>query len=220
VCERGPGAQKPKKAWLSLKIGQDISLMASQTDICGTPQQLPSDQYTCIDQDGFAYKGVPQAGGVVRAGPHLATTRIMIGLDYLVVDNVTLGARLGYAFGVAPGQGALSHLHGEARVAFWFGREPVARPRVRPFAFAAAGFAEVDDQLAVPVVETDLGKGLYPTQTLTAWRHSGGAFVGGGGGVMLPLGAGQGILAEFKFEVLLPDLGIAMMPTIGYALGL
>jgi hypothetical protein len=212
------------KAWLSLNIGQDVSFLPSQPDVCGTQQQFPSAQYTCIDQDGYAYKGIPQPGGpgagnTVNSGLHLATTRIMAGFDYLITDKVTLGVRVGYAFGGAPAH-ALSAVHGETRVAFWFGKEPFARKSVRPYLVVVGGLAAIDDKLEVPIAETDTTKSPYATQTLTAWRHGGVAFAGGGGGVMIPIGTGQGVLAELKIQALFPDVGIAMAPSVGYALGL
>ena len=224
ACERESSGRKGKKVWLSLNLGQDISFVGSQPDVCGNPQQLPAPQYTCIDQDGYLYQGIPEPGGPgkgnsIKGGPHLATTRIMAGLDLLIANNVTVGARVGYVFGTAPGR-SLSSLHAEARVAFWFGKEPFARDRVRPYLVVAGGLAEIDDRLEVPIVETDLTKGVHPTQTLTAWRHTGGAFAGLGGGAMIPLGAGHGVLAELKIQTLFPDFGLAMAPSIGYALGL
>jgi hypothetical protein len=224
VCEREVGSQKVKKVWLSLNIGQDLSFVSSQSDVCGTPQQLPPSQYSCIDQDGFLYKGVPQPGGpgrgnAIKGGPDLATTRITAGIDFLIADNVTLGTRLGYVLGTAPGR-SISHFHGEARVAFWFGKEPFTRDRIRPFLVVVGGLAEIDNKLSVPIVETDLSRGVYPTQTLTAWRRTGPGFAGGGGGVLIPFGSGHGLLAELKFQVHFPDVGIALAPSIGYALGL
>jgi hypothetical protein len=223
VCERS-ATDKPKRVWLSLNLGQDISLVSSQPDVCGTPEKLPASQYTCIDQDGFGYQGVPQAAGTgngnaINGGFNLATTRITGGFDYLIADNVTIGARLGYVFGTGPGR-TLSHFHGEGRAAFWFGKDPFSRERVRPFLLVAGGIAEVYDKLDVPIVETDLRKGVYDTQTLTVWRRTGGAFAGGGGGVMIPTGAGQGFLAELKIQALFPNVGIAIAPSLVYALRL
>jgi hypothetical protein len=223
VCER-QRTEKPKRVMLSLNLGQDISLVGSQPDVCGSPDKLPSSQFTCIDQDGFAYQGVPMAGGsgngnAIRGGLSLATTRITGGFDYLVGENVTLGTRLGYVLGVGPGR-SLSHFHGEARAAFWFGREPFARERIRPFLLVAGGIAEVYDKLDVPIIETDIQKGIHDSQTLTVWRRTGGAFAGGGGGVMIPMGAGQGVLAEVKIQALFPNFGFAIAPSLVYALRL
>jgi len=226
VCERDLSAKKPaKKSWLSLNIGQDVSFIGSQADVCGTPGKLPATQYTCIDQDGFAYRGIPQPGGpgsgnAINGGQHLATTRIMAGFDFLVADNVTLGTRLGYAFGVAPGH-ALSHFHGEARVAYWFGKVPFSHTRVRPFIVVVGGLAAIHDKLDVPIFESapDPRKGLYDSQTLTVWRQAGAAFAGAGGGVVIPIGGGQGVSAELKVQAHFPDVVLAMAPSLGYAIG-
>ena len=224
TCERAADTRRPKRFQLSLNTGPDVSLVGSEVDVCGTPQRLPPAQYTCIDQDGYAYNGVPQPGGpgtgnAVNGGPHLATTRLLVGLDYMLLDSVTLGARLGYAFGVAPGR-SLARLHGVARAALWLGKASFSGMKVRPFFFVAGGIAQVDDKFEVPISETDLKRGLYESQTLTAWRQSGGAFVGGGGGIAIPTGEGHRFVAEVKLQVLFPNPGVAMAPSVGYALGL
>jgi len=223
VCER-ESSEKPKRVWLSLNLGQDVSLVSSQPDVCGSPDKLPASQFTCIDQDGYGYQGIPQSGGsgngnAIRGGFSLATTRISGGFDYLVGDNVTLGTRLGYVLGVGPGR-SLSHFHAEARVAFWLGKDPFARERIRPFLLLAGGMAEVFDKLDVPIIETQVARAIHETQTLTVWRRTGGAFAGGGGGVMIPTGAGQGVLAELKIQALFPNFGVAIAPSLVYALRL
>jgi hypothetical protein len=220
VCER-EGTDKPKRILLSLNLGQDISLVSSQPDVCGSPDKLPPSQYQCIDQDGYGYQGIPQAGGsgngnAISGGLSLATTRISGGFDYLIADNVTIGTRLGYVLGVGPGR-TLSNFHGEVRGTFWFGKEPFARERVRPFLLVAGGMAEIHDKLEVPIIETQVQRAIHPSQTLTVWRRTGGAFAGGGGGVMIPTGAGQGVLAEVKIQALFPNIGIAIAPSLVYA---
>jgi len=223
VCEHAP--EKPKKVWLSLNVGQDFSFIGTQADVCGNPDTLAAKQYACIDKENYSYNGVPVAsapgtGNAINGGVDPATTRFLAGVELLIGDNVTLGARLGYVYGTAAGR-SLSLFHGEGRVAFWFGKEPFSRRRVRPFLVVAGGLAEVDNKFAVPVIESDLPKGVYPTQTLTVWRQSGSGFAGGGAGIMIPTGGiGQGVTAEVKVVALFPDSGVAMAPSIGYALGL
>jgi hypothetical protein len=207
VCERAP--EKPKKVWLSFNIGQDFSFIGSQADVCGTQDTLAA-----------TFNSAPGTGNAINGGISPATTRFMGGVEFLAGDNVTLGVRLGYVRGVAAGR-TLSVFHGEVRAAFWFGREPFSRQRLRPYLVVAGGLAEIDDKFSVPIIEADLSRGLPPTQTLTVWRASGAAFAGGGFGVMVPTGgAGQGVTAEMKLVALFPDSGIAMTPSIGYALGL
>jgi hypothetical protein len=140
-------------------------------------------------------------------------------LDYALSDRFTVGTRVGYVFGVAP-WGSLSRFHAEARAALWFGNASFINTSVRPYLVVAGGVAQVDDKFEVPIAETDLRKGLYETQNLTVWRQSGAAFAGGGGGIVIPTAAGQRVLAELKVHVLFPNTGIAMAPSIGYALGL
>jgi hypothetical protein len=225
VCEHAP--EKPKKVWLSLNVGQDFSFIGTQADVCGTSETLAAKQYACIDKEDYLYNGVPFAsapgtGNAINGGLNPATTRFTAGVELLAGENVTLGARLGYAHGTAGAVGrSLSQFHAEARVAFWFGKEPFSRRRVRPFLVVAGGLAEVDDKFSVPIIESDLARGVHPTQTLTVWRQSGSAFAGGGAGVMIPTGGpGQGVTAEVKIMALFPDSGIALSPSIGYALGL
>jgi hypothetical protein len=224
TCERAP--EKAKKIWLSLNVGQDFSFIGTQANVCGTEETLAANQYTCYDQysglsyEGYPYESAPGTGNAINGGVAPATTRIMAGIEFLLGDNVTLGARLGYALRNGSGN-TLAAFHGEGRVAFWFGREPFTRQRVRPFIVVAGGLAEIDNKFAVPIIEGNLAKSPHPTQTLTVWRESGMAFAGGGLGLMIPTGGpGQGFTAEMKIIALFPDSGIAMSPTIGYALGL
>jgi hypothetical protein len=223
MCERAP--DKAKRVWLSLNIGQDFSFIGTQANVCGTAETLAANQYACYDQNGRSYEGYPYASGpgtgnAINGGIAPATTRFMAGIEVLLGDNVTLGARLGYAFGNGSGN-TLAAFHGEGRVAFWFGREPFSRARVRPFLVVAGGLAEIDNKFEVPIIEGNLTASPYPTQTLTVWRQSGMAFAGGGVGIMIPTGGtGQGITAEVKVVTMFPDSGIAMSPSIGYALGL
>jgi hypothetical protein len=225
VCERAP--DKPKKVWLSLNIGQDFSFIGTQADVCGSAERLYAEQYTCIDKDDYRYNGypfpsAPGTGNAINGGVNPGTTRFLAGIDLLIGDNVTLGARLGYAHGTASAVGrSLSVFHAETRVAFWFGKEPFSRRTLRPYLVVGGGLAEVDDKFSVPIIESDLSRGLYPTQTLTVWRQSGSGFAGGGFGALLPTGGtGQGITAEVKLIALFPDSGLAMAPSIGYAFGL
>lgn len=223
VCERAP--EKPKKLWLSLNVGQDASFIGTQADVCGNADTLAANQYNCVQSGDVAYEGIPVesapgTGNAINGGLNVATTRILAGLEGLVGQNVTLGARVGYVLRT-DARSSLAKFHGEARVSFWFGREPFSRRGVRPYLVLAGGLAEVNDKFAVPVIESDPSKPTFPTETLTVWRQSGPAFGGGGLGLMIPTGGpGQGVTAEFKVVALFPNASVAMSPTIGYSLGL
>ncbi len=239
VCE-GASEGGARKNWLSVAVQQDFSLIGKDTNICAPEGR--SALYECIAMDGYAYWGEPstESGNrVENSGFSVANTRVLLGYDRLVSDNVTVGIRAGYAFNSAPS--AIS-FHGEARAAYWFGQKPFAVSRVRPFAGVIGGMAEVDVKLKVPIIETmtdarDYNEylekgdaannsfGAYYTNEfgdaeLTVWRRTRNIFAGVAGGVMIPIGGPrQGIIAEVKAFMLFPNSGFSLSPSVGYGFG-
>src|SRR5262249_47708978 len=117
----------------------------------------------------------------------------------------------------------------EGRVAYWTGKDPFRRNGVRPYLAIAGGLAEVDDKFTTEIVEAstkvsnddDASKGIVrPNQTLTVWRKQGGAFLGAALGTMIPLAPTHGFLVELKLQVMLPNSGFVLGPSIGYTFGL
>jgi len=247
VCEGTAGPLK--KLWLSAGLQPDIAFVSSQDNVCGSLNSLQPNNINCIGEDGVEYDGIPEDGAVgdkrgnaIKGGPHLSTVRIHLGLDYLVANNLSLGAHLGYALGTAPGR-AISALHAEARATYWIGKNPFRKTSLRPFVAVVAGLAEMDDKFTVAMRECtsaeclnakriqqpppppscpslDGGPCLPASQSLTVWRKSGGAFAGLAAGVMIPIGPKQGVMAELKVQGLFPNSGFAVSPSVGYAFGL
>jgi hypothetical protein len=227
LCE-GSGAA-PKKMWLSFSVQQDIGILGAQRDVCG-PQAANPDQYNCLEEHGLGgetadlqYGGIPATGGgnAILGGFKLATTRFLVGIDFLLGQNLTFGARAGYGVNVqVPANG----VHGEVRLAYWIGKEPFKQKGLRPYLVAMGGYANMDAKLNVPIAESGatVGKnaGVPPNQTLQVWRKSGPGFAGLGGGLMIPTGPAGGVLIEVKFEALFGNSGFALSPTVGYAIGL
>jgi hypothetical protein len=229
VCE-GPGG-KGKKVWLSFSVQQDLSVVSAVSDVCGNESSLPSNQVLCLAEDGFGYGGTPQGGNgnALGGGLHVATTRFLAGIDVFASSNVTVGARLGYALKLEPGSSGTAGLHAEGRVAYWTGKEPFRRNGVRPYLAIVGGLAEVDDKFTTEIAEAstrvsdldDASKGIVrPGQTLTVWRKQGGAFLGAALGTMIPLAPTHGFLVELKLQVMLPNSGFVLGPSIGYTFGL
>jgi hypothetical protein len=235
VCE-APG-RGVKKLWLSASVQPDLSIVTSQDNVCGSLAVVQASNVNCIGEDGAEYTGIPDEGVVgarrgnaIQGGPHLPTVRFLVGVDYLLMSNVSAGARLGYAIGVAPGR-SLSSLHAEARATYWFGNNPFKKTSIRPYASVIGGLAEVDDKFDVGVhecvtsapgpkcLEQKKGAVFPATQTLTVWRRSGGGFAGLAGGAMIPIGSKQGVMAELKVQRFFPNAGIVVSPSIGYAFG-
>ncbi len=204
-----------KRLWISASIQQDISLIASQNDVCGTADQYPPNQFTCYNSDGTPYTGLPEPGGMgygngIKGGAHLSTTRFVLGLDYVLGRNLTAGLRVGLAIGVAPDVLAL---HAEGRIGYWLGTDPFRRKALRPYVALLGGRAEADDRFDVPV--DDRGRLFH----LTVWRQAGPYFAGAAAGAMIPLGESHGVVAELRVQALFPNVGVAVSPSVGYSLG-
>ncbi len=237
ICE-GSGGQI-KKIWLSLNIQQDFGILSGERNVCG-PQSVNPDQYNCLEENGnFVYAGTPEgaAGNAITGGFKPTTTRFLAGIDYLVASNIALGARVGYGVNLAaPKDG----IHGEARVTYWFGKDPFKQKGLRPYLMLLGGYANKDAKLNVPIHETEVkagclaslppgsptascydpNKGRPESQTLQVWRKSGPVFAGLGGGLMIPTGPAGGVIVEVKFEALFGNSGLSLSPSVGYAFGL
>jgi hypothetical protein len=238
VCEGAGGAMK--KIWISASIQPDVSLVSSQDNVCGSAGFAPPGSFACFNPDDTDYLGVPEDGAVgqqrgnaVKGGPHLSSIRVLLGIDFLAAKNISLGARVGYATNSMPGQ-SLSMFHLEARATYWLGKNPFKKTSLRPYVAAIGGLAQMNDKFTVTVrecqaapmsscaqtrMELQVPQDLPPQQDLTVWHRTGGAFAGLAGGVMIPVGPKQGVLAELKLQGLFPKVGFAVSPSVGYAFG-
>src|SRR5207247_2622499 len=132
------------------------------------------DRYTGVAQPGTPGDG---SGNAIKGGPHVGTTRLLIGVDYLVSSNVMLGARLGYAFNGAPRD--TLPIHAEGRVAYFLGQSPFGRPSMREFIALIGGRAEIDNKYGVAVKQAMPASGTgVTTQNLTVY-HAAGPYFGG-----------------------------------------
>ncbi len=231
VCSSGQcqSSSSGKKNWGSVSIEQDIALV-SGSDVCSAPSQTDNG-YSCFRGDGQQYHGTPLPGtaDAISGGVAPATTRILAGYDRVVLPNVTVGARLGYALRGGPkpdGGVAFLPVHAEARVAYWLGRDPFSRVGLRPYVFAAGGLAQVDVKVQVQVREDvtvlpiDRIQPDNPDQqTLDAWKKMGQSFGAIGGGVMYATSARSGIVGDLKLMMMFPSSGFVVAPEIGYVVG-
>jgi hypothetical protein len=246
-----PAAGPIKKNWIGLHVVQDLALISGD-DVCGIESQNNAgyacfrdaevvSQFTGSDQ----YHGNPIASGrgnAIQGGIAPATTRVLASYDRVLFKNLTFGVRLGWAFngGPQPEHGnAFLPLHAEGRLSYWFLRDPFSKPGLRPFAFLAGGFAQVDTKVRVSVQEdtTKYGDGCQTgvcTQTDTnggfvqdnpvaqkvdAWHKAGQGFMGLGLGAMYAFTARQGLVLDVKFSYMLPTSGTVLSPELGYMIG-
>jgi hypothetical protein len=153
----GGGAVGPyKKNWIGLHVAQDFALVGGD-DVC-SPESQANNGFACFQDDGFQYIGFPQPGTAnrIQSGMALATTRFLLSYDRVLLPNITIGARAGYAIGGGPapeGGAAFLPIHAELRGAYWFGSNPFGSKGLRPYVHAGGGMAQVDAKLEVTLLD-------------------------------------------------------------------
>lgn len=218
--EREAGAPAAaRRHWLTVTLGQDFLLHGSEEGACSA-----GGSYFCFGPDGLYTGPIYEAvGDDVKGGFGPATRRILLGYDMLLGNNLTLGGRLGYAFGGAPafeGGAAFLPLHAEARSAYFFGSAPFERKGLRLYAALGFGVAQVDGRVFVEFFPTEQNYSNGEMGRLEAWRKTGNAFAAVAFGGVYPLSEGGGPLVELKLSRMLGAGGTVVALQLGYALGL
>jgi hypothetical protein len=217
--EKPPAA----KNFVSLGIQQDFLLVSSGTGVCSG-----GNEYSCFikDTDEYFLRNEPRReafaapGNEISGGFARATIRILAGYDRLFGDNLTAGARLGFAFGggpQAPGGAAFIPIHFEVRGAYWFGDRPFSKPGVRPYATLGGGLMQVDAKVPVAVFVQDTN----PLQRaeLDAWKKAGTQFAFLGGGAMYAITATHGPHLEAKYLQMFGAGSSGFALQLGYVVG-
>jgi hypothetical protein len=231
------GAGGAGKKWLvSFAFEPDMALV-SGTDVC-TPESQQNNGYACFRADGQQYRGLPTVGAAdaIAGGAALATVRVLVGLDRVVTKNITVGARVGYAFrgGPATDNGTkFLPFHAELRLAYWLGDHPFTKKGIRPYVFLAGGLAQVDAKVPVeiqeetdPTLRSNYSDYLAQQtdnpdrQSVDAWKKMGQSFAGGGGGIMYATTAKGGFLFDLKIMQMFPSSGTVIAPELGYVFGM
>jgi hypothetical protein len=219
VCKSGWCEGNPKKNWIALAAQQDFLILPAAQDVC-----LNGTAYACMQSNGTYYEpNRPNvtAEGVddqVKAGLALATTRFLLAYDRVMTANLSLGGRIGYAFGGGPDSrsgSAFLPVHVEARGSIWFGTDPFLKVGVRPYLVLSLGVAQIDAAVSVNVVELNGQSG-----PLIAWKRSGVLFGSGGLGIFYALGRNTGFYGEVRGQRMFPNVGTAIPIQIGYAVGI
>lgn len=209
-----------QRNWLSIAFQTDLLFLPSADDACGG-----GTGYTCFGSGGDYYGAIPLKGAddAINGGPVPSTVRILVGYDRALVPNVTVGARLGYAFNGGPQRpsgSAFDPLHVEARGSYWFGHDPLARSGFRFYAVVAGGMAQVDGSVPVDVYASAQAYKAGQSQDYVAWKKTGLAFGAAGGGAMYALTPSTGVILEAKFMELFPTAAPAAGLQLAYAVGL
>jgi hypothetical protein len=226
TCQRmSERAVTYEKNWISLGVQAELLLMPGADDAC-----LGDRHYTCfLSSTGEYYAETPTKGvddQVIAGLAGAPMIRILIGYDRALQPNLAVGGRLGYAI-VGGGPQRPAHnatpvgprfmpVHAEVKVAYFFGKNALARRGPRFFVDLGGGMTEVDASETIDVVRPGISNARIPVD---AWTKTGLGFVSVGPGVMFGLTPNTGPVLEAKALVLFPTPGVALAAQLGYAFG-
>jgi hypothetical protein len=213
-----PAAAAAPSNWIGLHFALDF-VPVGGTSVCAA-EGGDTETYACFTQpdEAYFYDSVdPAYGGNIDSTIALGTKRLLLSFDHAITSNVSLGARVGYAFGGGPQPASATAFlpwHLEGRLAYWFGAEPFGRS-FRPYVHAGGGMAQVDAKVAnVQVLRTD-----GSVAVLDAWRKLGTGFIDAGGGAVIGLTDSVGAQLNLNLMYLLGSSGLVIQPSIGAVFG-
>jgi hypothetical protein len=179
VADGEGGSSGPmKKWWVGINIAQDFAFVGGNNVCMGDADfscYLTDSSTTPYDTEHFQTTSV----GPISTGAVLATTRLLLSVDRVLTPNITIGARLGYAFRGGPpanrqvqwsedpeardtdydsvtnAGASFMPFHFELRAAYWFGRNALARRGLRPYVHVGGGMAQVDAKVIVKTLDRD-----------------------------------------------------------------
>ncbi|MBK7584864.1 MAG: hypothetical protein IPI67_32325 [Myxococcales bacterium] len=256
-CNEGKCAAAKKKhgaakeSWLGLHFAYDFAFTGGK-EVCSQESQL-NNGFACYHQDTeeqYRFDPHPTYADEIKSGIAPATARALISFDQLATPNLSVGARVGYAFGGGPPSGKKKDakflpFHAELRGSYWFGDKPFADSGLRPYVGAQGGAAQVDAKLPVKIGDcagVPGGPASKPGATiakdgayydackrgnappvplkLDAYKKLGKAFIGLHAGIVYAVSADSGLQLNVNFMQMLPTSGQVIEPSLGYVVGL
>lgn len=241
MCKAGLCVERPRPSkldWFGLHFGADFSSFPGAEDAC----QAEDSDFACFDgSEAYAGTPYPGSGGTVPGGLHSGTMRVMFSYDRFLLENVSLGARFGFAFSGAPD--GFFPLHFEARGTYYFGNVTQGRSLFVPYFAVGFGLAQVDSKvpvqmvdclpdavdacLATPAVNDQLispDGGAARLRTLDAYKSLGTVFATISPGMMVALGKQLSLVANVGVLLMTDEqrstsLVINLQPSLGLGLG-
>ncbi|MES1173710.1 MAG: hypothetical protein ABUL62_05220 [Myxococcales bacterium] len=157
-----------KKNWIGLHFAQDIAIMGG-TNVCGADART-NQGYACYESGSSTapYNGDPYPGAGIATGTVVATRRLLVSFDRAFMPNLTVGARVGFAFSGGPPAGKAPDsqdrggesagtkflpFHVELRAQYWFGKGVLGKKGLRPYVHVGGGIAQVDGKVKVKVAD-------------------------------------------------------------------
>jgi hypothetical protein len=215
------GATGLKLNWVGLHIGGDIGIVKGDR-LCAL--QGWDQNFRCFRSDDSLVQAPSQERPATTTEPAVpywstsvgttavfASVRVLLSYDRVVMPNLTVGGRLGIAFGGAPSEFLPYHV--EARGAYWL--LPLTQPGLKPYVGVAGGMAQVD-------AEVDAERMLTPSdprESLRAYKRMGQGFAALCLGAVMPLNPRVGVQANINGMYMFPSTGLVIEPSIGGIVG-
>ncbi len=159
----GDGPKTPvggPKIWLGADFQLDTLILFGDKNVCRSNSWACSngrDIGVAADKGIQTWNGtdtIPARGGNTGTGFGIGTARVLLGLDYFLNGNMSLGGRLGYAFNGNPTSTAkFMPFHLEARFQYFLGAPKSTGSR--PYLMLGAGLGQFDAAVSNVVVEVD-----------------------------------------------------------------
>jgi hypothetical protein len=243
-------AKKKRMNLVGAGVQLDWLILGTASDVCATPS--PSNHICFIPgtsrqvfsgpPPGFPILKIANTDGITGGGA-FAGARLLAAYDRQILKKIglTLGVRIGYAFGgpgapanvdahgnptvrtdIAPNK-AFIPFHGEARIAYYLLGSMMDPRQFRPYVFAGGGFGQANASVPVQICDTNLASGEMADcpggkavlRTVNAYQITGLDFIDFGGGTTFGITPVFGLSAELKFMFMFPTFGVVISPSIG-----
>lgn len=233
-----PGEKKPKadvpKLWLGLDGQLDLVFLGSDTDLCKqtgawacTVDGADGNRADVTTSSGEGKIRVGPTGGKTDGGMAVATKRVFLSIDYFTIPSLSLGARLGYAFGGNPTESdKFVPFHAEGRIQYF-----ITEGSFRPYFLFNGGFGQFDAPVPNVIVQpqepgqANACKDTSPPpcvseqdallKGVTAYRRAGTGFAGVGLGVWYHPTPKVAINLAMKGLFPIPTFSFTLAPEIG-----
>ena len=239
LCKAGICVEKPRPSkldWFGVHFAADLMSVGGSSDACNPD----SEDFACFD-GSQAYDGTPYPnnGGTVPGGITLGTMRVMFSYDRFLSENISLGARFGFAFNGVPS--GFFPLHFEGRGTYYFGNVTQGRSTFVPLVAAGVGLAEVDSKTPVEMVDCvdienclaapevnealiDPVNGAARLRTLDAYKSLGTLFFTVSPGLMVAVSKNLSVVANVGVMLMTEkeqssSLVLNLQPSLGMMLG-
>lgn len=243
--------RQPVRQWLGLHVAADVGFMGG-SNVCAASNQ----DFDCFSAGAEAPYPAPLAADVAREpgelgdvypgtgigrGASAGTWRALLSYERIVSERVSLGGRLGFAFGGGPPTAAGKRflpLHAEGRLSYWL--RSAGASGVRPYVHLGGGIAQIDLKksdvtvrdcseetvredflscIAASDAYDSANRPELPQRKLDAYRKLGNAFVTTGGGVLVGLTAATALQVHVNAMLMLPSVGLVVEPSVGVLYG-